>query len=132
LGDFAKTTSRISKVKKADRFIVAAEFSNFYLTFMPDSTLLSTSPEAKALADYSALELAQALTAKLSITDRDWHRLKSNRPARAQEQVATALILLLKDQPEEALLRLQQATGWLDRSISAPPCEAHGKAKQAP
>jgi Family of unknown function (DUF6439) len=96
---------------------------------MLDSTLLSTSPEAKALADYSALELAQALTAKLSITDRDWHRLKSNRSARAQEQVATALILLLKDQPEEALLRLQQATGWLDRSISAPPCEAHGKPK---
>jgi hypothetical protein len=81
------------------------------------------------LQSATALELAQALAAKLAIPERDWHRLKSNRPARAQEQAAGALIYLLKNQPEEALTRLQQATGWLDRSLTAPPCPSHGPKK---
>jgi Family of unknown function (DUF6439) len=89
---------------------------------MLDSTLSPTSTSHR-LADYSALELAQALALKLSISDRDWHRLKANRVARCQEQAANALVLLLKDQPEAALLHLQQASGWLDHTISAPPCE---------
>ena len=79
------------------------------------------------LKDVSTLELAQALAERLSIKPNDWHRLKSNRPARAKEQTAAALIFLLKEQPEEALARLQQASGWLDRSISAPPCPTHGR-----
>lgn len=79
------------------------------------------------LQQFTAEELAQALMAKLAITDKDWHRLKTNRKARASEQVAAALVQLLKDQPDEALARLHQATGWLDRSISAPPCPTHGK-----
>ena len=79
------------------------------------------------LAQVSTLELAQALAARLSITPNDWHRLKANRQARASEQAATALLYLLKDQPTESLARLQQAAGWLDRSISAPPCPTHGK-----
>jgi Family of unknown function (DUF6439) len=90
---------------------------------MADSTL-QTAASSK-LAEFSALELAQALSEKLTITDRDWHRLKNDRKARSREQIAVALVFLLKDQPEEALLRLQQASGWLDRSISAPPCESH-------
>ena len=84
-----------------------------------------TSPQK--LEDISTLELAQALVDRLKISDRDWHRLKANRKVRASEQAAVALIYLLKDQPEEALPRLQQAVGWLDRSISAPPCPTHGK-----
>lgn len=80
-----------------------------------------------ALQQFSAEELAQALMQKLAITDKDWHRLKANRKARASEQTAAALVLLLKNQPDEAIARLQQAIGWLDRSISAPPCETHGK-----
>lgn len=79
-----------------------------------------------SLKDASTLELAQALAERLSITPQDWHRLKSNRPARAKEQAAAALVFLLKEQPEEALARLRQASGWLDRSISAPPCPTHG------
>jgi Family of unknown function (DUF6439) len=90
---------------------------------MLDSPIAPASAASPALANYSALELAQALAAQLSITDRDWHRLKANRIARSQEQAANAIVLLLKDQPEAALLHLQQASGWLDRSISAPPCE---------
>ncbi|MBW4445156.1 MAG: hypothetical protein KME10_29055 [Plectolyngbya sp. WJT66-NPBG17] len=80
----------------------------------------------QSLSDASTIELAQALAERLSISDRDWHRLKSNRKARAIEQSAVALVYLLKDNPEEALPRLQQAVGWLDRSISAPPCPTHG------
>ncbi|MGI0499256.1 DUF6439 family protein [Limnospira platensis CENA597] len=72
------------------------------------------------------LQLAQKLAEHLAISERDWHRLKSNRNARAREQVAAALIFLLKDEPSEAMPRLQQAIGWLDRSISAPPCPTHG------
>ncbi|WP_277875245.1 DUF6439 family protein [Alkalinema sp. FACHB-956] len=78
------------------------------------------------LSGFSSLELAQALADHLAIRERDWHRLKGNRSARAQEQAAVALVYLLKQQPEEALPRLQQAVGWLDKSISAPPCPSHG------
>lgn len=85
------------------------------------------SPAAIAdLRQVSAADLAQALLEKLSISDKDWHRLKGNRKVRASEQAAAALVFLLKDQPEEALPRLQQAVGWLDRSLSAPPCPTHG------
>jgi hypothetical protein len=73
------------------------------------------------------LELAQALADRLRITETDWHRLKSNRNARAGEQAAAALVFLLGDRPEEALARLNQSVGWLDRSLSAPPCPTHGK-----
>ena len=73
------------------------------------------------LDELSTLEVAQALMERLAISTTDWHRLKSNRKVRASEQAAAALVFLLKDQPEEALSRLQQASGWLDRSISAPP-----------
>jgi hypothetical protein len=78
------------------------------------------------LNQFTTLELAQALMERLTITPNDWHRLKSNRQARAGEQAAAALLFLLKNQPEEALPRFNQASGWLDRSISAPPCPSHG------
>lgn len=76
--------------------------------------------------DLTTLELAQALAERLRIAETDWHRLKSNRPARAKEQAAAALVFLLKNSPEEALARFAQAVGWLDKSISAPPCPSHG------
>jgi len=82
--------------------------------------------KAELLSQLSAAELAQLLLEKMTISDGDWHRLKANRNARAGEQAAAALVFLLKNQPEEALPRLQQAVGWLDRSISAPPCPSHG------
>jgi len=88
---------------------------------------IQTSVQAEPLSLLSAVEVAQILLKKLSITDSDWHRLKANRNARAGEQIAAALVFLLKDQPREALPRLQQAAAWLDHSISAPPCEHHRK-----
>jgi hypothetical protein len=87
-------------------------------------------PNTSQLNEFSTLELAQALMERLSISPDDWHRLKSNRKVRASEQVAGALVYLLKDEPQEALLRLEQATSWLDRSISAPPCPTHGEQKK--
>jgi hypothetical protein len=82
-------------------------------------------PATSSLDHVSTLELAQALLERLTITDHDWHRLKANRTARAREQSAAALLFLLKEQPQEALVRLQQAVGWLDRSVSAPACPSH-------
>lgn len=84
-----------------------------------------TSPaNPNALSD---LELTQAIAARLAIKPNDWHRLNRDRKVRAQEQAAAALVYLLKDEPEEALSRLQQAVGWLDRSLTAPPCPSHGE-----
>ena len=74
----------------------------------------------------SALDLAQALAQELTITPNQWHRLKGDRQAQAKQQLASALIFLLKDQPPEALERLKQAIGWLDHSISPLPCPSHG------
>jgi Family of unknown function (DUF6439) len=76
--------------------------------------------------DFTTLELAQALADRLRIDESNWHKLKSNRPARAKEQAAAALVFLLKNNSDEALPRLSQAAGWLDKSISAPPCPTHG------
>ena len=63
---------------------------------------------------------------RLSISPDDWHRLKSNRNSRASEQAAAAMVFLVKNEPQEAQARLQQAVGWLDKSISAHPCPTHG------
>ena len=94
---------------------------------MPTSMLQPTKLDRKSsLSEFSTLELAQVLLERLSISPDDWHKLKSNRKARANEQAVAAIVFLLKDKPEEALPRLQQAVGWLDRSISAPPCPTHG------
>ena len=87
----------------------------------------STQPHTEALNQISTLELAQALAERLAIAPNDWHRLKANRQAQAGQQAAAALVFLLNEQPQEALIRFQQASGWLDRSISAPPCPTHGK-----
>lgn len=77
--------------------------------------------------ELSTLELAQALAERLAIAPQDWHRLKANRRAQAGQELAAALVYLLKDNPQEALVHLQQAEGWLDRRLSAPPCPTHGR-----
>jgi Family of unknown function (DUF6439) len=85
------------------------------------------SSKTELLEQVSTLELAQELANRLAIAPNDWHRLKANRQAQAGQQIASALVFLLKDLPLEALPRLNQAAGWLDRSISAPPCPTHGE-----
>jgi hypothetical protein len=74
----------------------------------------------------STLELAQLLAEKMAIAPNDWHRLKNNRNAQAGQQLASALVFLLKNETEETLQRINQAKGWLDKSISPLPCPSHG------
>ncbi len=72
--------------------------------------------------DMDNLELVSCLLERLRIRDQDWHRLKADPQARAQEQVAAALVFLVRGNHEEALSRLKQAAAWLEGSLSAPPC----------
>ncbi|NEQ48546.1 MAG: hypothetical protein F6K11_00195 [Leptolyngbya sp. SIO3F4] len=90
---------------------------------------MAAGKETLNLQNAEPLELAQALAHQLSISPMDWHRLNSNRQVRAKEQVAAALVYLLNDNPEEALPRLEQAIGWLKRTIKAPPCPTHGNSR---
>lgn len=97
-------------------------------TLSSDSDAQPTSPANCALLkSFSPEALAQALAEQLMIRPNDWHRLSANRSARAREQAAAALVYLLKDQPEEAIPRLAQAIGWLDKTLKAPPCPTHSR-----
>lgn len=88
---------------------------------MFDVTPISSNQD-RVPQDLTDLELAQALAAKSAIAHQDWHRLKGNRQAQAKQQLASALVFLLSDRPQEALERINQAAGWLDGSLSSPPC----------
>ncbi|MGK7955243.1 MAG: DUF6439 family protein [Crocosphaera sp.] len=87
---------------------------------------ISPVSQTESLESTTSLELAQILAEQLSITPSDWHRLKGDRKAQAKQQLATALVFLLKNQPDEALAHINQAAGWLDRSVSPLPCPGHG------
>ncbi len=94
----------------------------------PDKNL-ANEPNKSILKSFSPEVLAQALAEQLAIAPNDWHAQSANRSIRAREQAAAALIYMLKDQPEEAIPRLNQAIGWLDRTLKAPPCPSHGTHK---
>jgi hypothetical protein len=98
------------------------------MAFAPQSSQFAASNQA--LSDVSTLELAQALAERLAIQPLDWHRLNRDRNIRAGEQLAAALVYLLKQQPDEALPRAEQAVGWLNKSLTPPPCPTHGTAKK--
>jgi hypothetical protein len=89
-------------------------------------TPTSQNSRTDLLKNFSTLELAQALAEKMAIAPNDWHKLKANRKAQAGQQLTAALVYLLKDEPSEALERLNQAKGWLDKTISPLPCPSHG------
>jgi hypothetical protein len=84
-----------------------------------------------------ALALAQQLQRKLSIDDRQWHQLKTQRPRRAAEQLAAALVqLLAADDPQrsaptqarlEAIALADHALAWLRSDLSDPGCPTHGR-----
>jgi hypothetical protein len=83
---------------------------------------ITPSSKTDILSELTTVELAQVLAQRLAISDRDWHRLKGNRQAQAQQQLASALVFLLKNNPETASIHLQQAISWLDGSLASPPC----------
>jgi Tfp pilus assembly protein PilF len=97
--------------------------------------MVSSSPSSaqtaaeKTAAELTELELAQLLAERLAIKPNDWHRLNRDRKVRAKEQLAAALVYLIKQQPQEAQVRVEQALGWLDKSLTAPPCPTHGERK---
>ena len=93
---------------------------------MFDITPLSTNKVAAELTD---LELARALAERSVIAHQNWHRLKGNRQAQAKQQLTSALVFLLTNQPEEALPHIEQAAGWLDGSLASPPCPDAQKRK---
>jgi hypothetical protein len=84
-----------------------------------------------------ARELAEQLQRRLVIGERDWHALKAQRPRRAAEQLAAALVLLLAaDAPaasrggegrEQAIALVEHALSWLRAEISDPGCPSHGR-----
>ena len=85
----------------------------------------------KTVEQLSELELAQLLAERLAIKPLDWHRLNRDRNVRAKEQLAAALVYLLRQQPQEARARVEQTLGWLDKSLTAPPCPTHGERAEA-
>ncbi|QQE65842.1 hypothetical protein GFS31_25320 [Leptolyngbya sp. BL0902] len=96
------------------------------MTFSPSIGFPKAHSSLESLSD---LELAQVLAERLAIQPNDWHRLNRNRQVRAQEQLAAALVYLLSQQPDEAIPRVEQALGWLNRTVTAPPCPTHGQPK---
>jgi len=84
-----------------------------------------------------SLALAQQLQRSLSIDDRQWHRLKSQRSRRAAEQLAAALVQLLAgDDPrasrptparQDATALVEHALGWLRAEIRDPGGPSHGR-----
>ena len=78
----------------------------------------------------------------LAIADRDWHALKRQRPRRAAEQLAAALVQLLQaDDPrqaeasagrQQAIALVEHALGWLKAELSDPGCPQHGPGPGGP
>ena len=103
---------------------------------LPVTAALPTSSASQHWPD-EALPLAQQLHRSLSISERDWHALKSQRPRRAAEQLSAALVQLLsRDTPtnaasgrarQEAVALIEHALGWLKAEISDPGCPSHGR-----
>ncbi|HSM83258.1 MAG TPA: DUF6439 family protein [Nodosilinea sp.] len=98
-------------------------------SFDPAMAAPAAAQSTQLAADLSDLELAQMLAERLAIKPADWHRLSRDRRVRAREQLAAALVFLLKDNSDEALARVEQAAGWLNHSLQAPPCPTHGERK---
>ena len=82
-------------------------------------------------------DLAEQLQRSLAIGDRDWHALKSQRPRRAAEQLAAALVQLLsgddpcQSSPTEARQRAidlaEHGLLWLKAELNDPGCPSHGR-----
>ena len=73
-----------------------------------------------------ALEAARDLHRRLSIDDRQWHRLKTQPERRAAELLAAALSQLISDGRSADVEQLaSQAVGWLRGELKDPGCPRH-------
>jgi len=78
------------------------------------------------------LHLAETLQRQLAISERDWHRLKTDRHRRAAEQLSAALLLLLRSGAQadgDVVALLESAQRWIKREQRDPGCPDHGSAK---
>jgi len=78
------------------------------------------------------LHLAETLQRQLAISERDWHRLKSDRHRRAAEQLSAALLLLLRSGAQadgDVVALLESAQRWIKREQRDPGCPDHGRPK---
>ncbi len=90
----------------------------------------SQSPAKSEIDQLTNLELAQILAQKVTISNYDWHKLKNDRQAQAVQQITASLVYLLNGDKEQALEHLNQAKGWLDRTIKPLPCPTHGHSEK--
>ena len=74
----------------------------------------------------TATAKAEELHQLLSIGDREWHQLKSNRQRRGAELLAAALVQLLRQGDNSDVENLtQQALGWIKGELKDPGCPRH-------
>ena len=101
-------------------------------------TLISPISQNSSIEKLSNLELAQILAERLAIAPNQWHKLKNNSQAQAAQQVSAGLVFLLKQEKNQGIssetrhyviTHLNQAVGWLDKSIKPLPCPTHGNKK---
>ena len=73
-----------------------------------------------------AIEQVLTLHQNLSISDRDWHRLKSDPDRRGAELLAAALAQLIQNGRNDDVEALtQQALGWIRGELKDPGCPNH-------
>lgn len=97
----------------------------------------SPDSDERARWPHGARDLAEQLQRQLVIGEREWHALKAQRPRRAAEQLASALVVLLTAEAptgsrggegrEQAIALVEHALGWLKAEISDPGCPSHGR-----
>ena len=78
------------------------------------------------------LHLAETLQRQLAISERDWHRLKTDRHRRAAEQLSAALLLLMRSGAQadgDVVALLESAQRWIKREQRDPGCPDHGRPK---
>ena len=73
-----------------------------------------------------AIEQVLTLHQNLSISDRDWHRLKSDADRRGAELLAAALAQLIQNGRNNDVEALTlQALGWIRGELKDPGCPKH-------
>ena len=80
---------------------------------------------AKKWPEHS-IEQALTLHQSLSISDREWHRLKADADRRGAELLSAALAQLLQNGRNDDVEALtKQALGWIRGELKDPGCPRH-------